>query len=255
MGLENFDVIYYFVLLFVAIFAGFIDSIVGGGGLITIPALLACGVSPHLAIATNKLQSVFGSLTAAFTYYKSTTLPHLIWGVFFTAVGAAIGSYGVLFVEDDSLKIIILICLTFTFLYIAFKPNFGKEESKAKIKNIKIFHIICGLTLGFYDGFLGPGTGSFWIFVCVFLLGFSMKQASINTKILNFSSNIVALFIFIWQYKILWDIGLLMGFGQIIGAFLGSKLVLKTKGYFIKILFLIVVALTIIKVSWDYFIK
>ena len=252
MGFEL-DLFYYFVLFFIAVFAGFIDSIVGGGGLITLPALMACGIPTHLCIATNKLQSTFGSFTAALTYFKSTNLPNLAWGVFFTALGAGLGSYSVLFVKDEHLKLIILICLTLTFLYTIFKPNLGKQETEGKMKNIKLFHLICGLTLGFYDGFLGPGTGSFWIFACVFLLGFSMKRASINTKILNFTSNIVALAIFLWRYELLWAVGLLMGVGQILGAFLGSKLVLKTNGNFIKALFLIVVSLTIIKVAWDYF--
>ncbi|MDD0799400.1 TSUP family transporter, partial [Campylobacter coli] len=88
---------------------------------------------------------------------------------------------------------------------------------------------------------------------CVMLLGFNMKKASINTKILNFTSNVVALFIFLWRYELLWIVGLLMGVGQILGAYLGSKLVLKTNGKFIKTLFLIVVGATIIKVAWDYF--
>lgn len=251
--LNELNTIYYFVLFFIAIFAGFIDSIVGGGGLITLPALLACGVSPHLSIATNKLQSVFGSFTAAITYYKSTTIKHLVWGVIFTGIGAALGSYSVLLIDSEYLKPIILFFLTLTFLYTALRPNLGKVATEAKMKNIKLFHVICGFTLGFYDGFLGPGTGSFWIFVCVMLLGFNMKNASINTKILNFASNIVALFIFLWRYELLWAVGLLMGVGQILGAYLGSKLVLKTNGAFIKALFLIVVGTTIIKVAWDYF--
>ncbi|TEY03959.1 TSUP family transporter [Campylobacter sp. US33a] len=251
--LNELETFYYFVLFFIAIFAGFIDSIVGGGGLITLPALLACGIAPHLSIATNKLQSVFGSFTAAMTYYKSTTIKHLAWGVTFTALGAALGAYSVLLINSEYLKLIILIFLTLTFLYTALKPNLGRFPTKAKIKNIKIFHIICGFTLGFYDGFLGPGTGSFWIFACVMLLGFNMKDASMNTKILNFSSNIVALIIFLWRYEVLWLVGFLMGFGQIIGAYLGSKLVLKTQGNFIKKLFLFVVGATIVKVAWDFF--
>lgn len=253
MEFENLDTIFYVLLFFVGLFAGFIDSIVGGGGLITLPALMACGIPTHLSLATNKLQSVFGAFTAALTYFRSTTLPYLAWGVFFTALGAALGSYLVLFVKDEKLKLIILIFLTLTFLYTAFKPHLGKEDEEIKIKNIKIFYVIFGLVLGFYDGFLGPGTGSFWIFVCVLFLGFNMKKASINTKIFNFSSNIIALVIFLWQYEVLWGIGLLMGFGQILGAFLGAKLVLKSNARFIKTLFLFVVALTILKVAWDYF--
>ncbi|AXP09072.1 TSUP family transporter [Campylobacter hepaticus] len=247
------DTIYYFVLFFVALFAGFIDSIVGGGGLITLPALIACGIPTHLSLATNKLQSVFGSFTATLTYFKSTTLAHLAWGIFFTALGAILGTYSVLFIQDEHLKLIILTFLILTFLYTALSPNLGKYEKQAKIKNIKFFHLICGLSLGFYDGFLGPGTGSFWIFACVVFLGFNMKKASINTKILNFTSNIIALIIFSYQYEILWTIGLLMGMGQILGAYLGSKLVLKTKANFIKTLFLTIVGLMILKITWDYF--
>lgn len=255
MGFENLDTIFYVILFFVGLFAGFIDSIVGGGGLITLPALMACGIPTHLSLATNKLQSVFGSFTAALTYFSSTTLPRLAWGVFFTALGAGLGSYGVLFVKDEKLKLIILVFLTLTFLYTVFKPHLGREDTDPKIKDIRIFYVVFGLILGFYDGFLGPGTGSFWIFVSVLFLGFNMKKASINTKIFNFSSNVIALIIFLWQYEVLWKVGFLMGFGQILGAFLGAKFVLRTNVRFIKTLFLLVVGLTILKVIWDHFLK
>ncbi|MCX2683243.1 TSUP family transporter [Campylobacter sp. MIT 21-1685] len=251
--MSGFDDLYvYIILFFVAFFAGFIDSIVGGGGLITLPALIACGIPPHLALATNKLQSVFGSFTAALTYFRSTSLPFLGLGVFYTVFGAVLGSWTVLFIRDEHLKLIILFFLCLSFLYTALRKNLGKEESEPKIKNIKIFYFFCGIGLGFYDGFLGPATGSFWIFACVVLLGFTMKQASINTKIFNFSSNVAALGVFLWQYQVLWILGLLMGIGQILGAFLGSKLVLQTNGKFIKTLFLVIVGITILKVVWDY---
>ena len=112
--------------------------------------------------------------------------------------------------------------------------------------------MLCGTSIGFYDGFLGPGTGSFLIFACVLLLGYDMKKASINTKILNFSSNIVSLAVFLWHYEVLWLLGSCMGLGQIIGAFLGAKLVLRANVAFIKILFIIVVAATTAKVAYDY---
>lgn len=244
---------YYYILFFIALFAGFIDSIVGGGGLITLPALIASGIPTHLALATNKLQSVFGSFTATLSYFKARTMKHLAWGVFFTGLGAGFGAYSVLLINEKHLKLVILILLVLVFMYMAIKPNLGKHKSKAKIHNIKFFHIFIGFSIGFYDGFLGPGTGSFLIFACVMFLGYNLKEASINTKILNFSSNIVSLAIFLYFYKVLWLIGFLMGAGQIIGAFLGSKLVLKTQGSFIKILFLVVVGATILKVAYDYY--
>ncbi|TQR33109.1 hypothetical protein DMB92_03890 [Campylobacter sp. MIT 99-7217] len=251
-GIIQIDTIYYFILFFVAIFAGFVDAIVGGGGLITLPALMASGIPPHLALSTNKLQSVFGSFTAMLTYFKARSLAYLGLGVLFTALGATMGAILVLYINDKHLKLIVLVFLALTFIYTALKPNLGKHKGEAKI-NIKLFHFIFGLILGFYDGFLGPGTGSFWIFACVVFLGLSMKEASINTKILNFTSNIIALIVFLCFYKLLWDIGILMGVGQIIGAYLGSKLVLKTEAKFIKKLFLAVVFLTLLKVTYDYF--
>lgn len=245
------DSIYYLVLFFIALFAGFIDSIVGGGGLITLPALLASGVPPLLALATNKLQSVFGSFTAAATYFHKRSLKFLALGVLFTALGAAVGSFSVMLISDKHLKIIVLTCLSLIFIYTALKPNLGKQKGAQRL-DIRAFHIIFGLLIGFWDGFLGPGTGSFWIFACVLFLGLSMKEASMNTKIFNFTSNAVALGIFLYFYEVLWGVGVLMGLGQIIGAFLGSKLVLKTEAKFIKALFLIVVFLTLMKVGWDY---
>ncbi|AJC84269.1 TSUP family transporter [Campylobacter peloridis] len=242
---------YYVILFFVATFAGCVDAIVGGGGLITIPALLACGIPPHLALATNKLQSTFGSLTAVLTYRKHMNIEKIALGVLFTAIGAAIGTYAVLLIDQNAVKIIVLICLVLVFLYTIFKPELGKVQCEAKM-DAKKFQITFGLLLGFYDGFLGPGTGTFWIFACVIFLGFNMKNASINTKILNFTSNIVALIAFLYLYEVLWKVGILMGIGQILGAFIGSKLVLKTQGTFIKKLFLTMVALTIIKVIYDY---
>ncbi|ELP9119510.1 TSUP family transporter [Campylobacter lari] len=245
------ELTYYVILFFVAAFAGCVDAIVGGGGLITIPALFACGIPPHLALATNKLQSTFGSLTAVLAYRKSMHIEKIALGILFTAIGAAIGTYAVLLIDQNAVKIIVLICLILIFLYTIFKPDLGHVHNKAKMSTTS-FQITFGLLLGFYDGFLGPGTGSFWIFACVIFLGFSMKNASINTKILNFTSNVVALGVFLYSYEVLWKVGILMGIGQVLGAFVGSKLVLKTQGTFIKKLFLAMVALTIAKVAYDY---
>ena len=244
---------YYAVLFVVAVFAGFIDAIVGGSGLITLPALLLCGVPPHLSLATNKLQSTCGSLTAAVLYFKSRTLPHLALGCALSAVGAGAGALTALLIHAENLKFLILIFLVLTFFYMALRPNLGRERGLPKIKNVKIFHFLIAFPVGFYDGFLGPGTGSFLIFACVSLLGYNLKEASINTKFLNFSSNIVALATFLILYQALWSLGLLMAAGQIVGAFFGSKLVLKTQARFIKALFLVVVGATICKLAWDFF--
>lgn len=253
MGFEfELDLIYYVVLFFMAILAGFFDTIVGGGGFITLTSLLASGIPAHLAIATNKLQSVFGSGTATLAYIGKRSLPHIAWGVFFTALGSILGALAVLLVQDKHLRLIILVLLSLTLFFSLILKNFGHSSKEAKMKNIRLFHFIFGLVLGFYDGFLGPGTGSFWIFVLVFMLGFDIKNASINSKILNFSSNVGSLFVFLFFYKLLWVVGLLMGLGQILGAFLGAKFVLKSNVKIIRLIFLFIVCATLIKVAYDY---
>ena len=164
--------IYYVVLFAVAIFAGFIDS--------WYRLAFAFGRLFKKCVAIRVKCACLASFTATLTYFKSLTMKHLAWGVFFTALGAALGVWAVLLINDKHLKLIILVFLIATFLYMAFKPNLGKQKSEPKITNIKIFHIFIGFSLGFYDGFLGPGTGSFLIFACVMLLGYNLKEASIT---------------------------------------------------------------------------
>lgn len=135
---------HFAVLFVVAIFSGFVDSIAGGGSLITLPALMAFGIPPHLAIATNKIQSTFGIFTATAVYFKSRSMKNLAFGVIMTAFGGALGAFAVLSVSEGYLKIIILFLLVAVFLYMAFKPNFGREKSAPKIKNINIFSYFGG---------------------------------------------------------------------------------------------------------------
>lgn len=250
--IENLEFYYYIFLFFIALMAGFVDSIVGGGGLISVPALLASGINPHLALATNKLQGIFGSFIAVLNYYKFINIKYVSLGIIFSIIGAIIGTNAVLYIKNDNLKFIIFIILTLVFLYTILIKKFGKEKTKAKI-NIKLFHLIFGLILGFYDGFIGAGAGSFWIFACVYFLGFDIKNASINTKIFNFSSNLASLIIFLYKYEVLWILGIIMAIGQIIGAYFGSKFAIKTNTNLIRKMFLFIVFLTILKVCYDIF--
>ncbi|AII14937.1 hypothetical membrane protein, TauE/SafE family permease [Campylobacter iguaniorum] len=252
----EFELWVYGLLFFIAVFSGFVDAIAGGGGLITIPALISVGIPEHVALATNKLQATFGSFTAAANFglkgmidYKS-----IIIGIIFTAIGAILGTIGVLLIDPKLIKYLIPFCLIAIFLYTIFRPKIG-EEDRAKKMSSKAFYIIFGILIGFYDGFLGPGTGSFWMFAMIALLGVHMKQAVANTKALNFASNVVSLIVFIAGGQILWILGLIMGVGQMLGAYLGSKMVIKKEVKFIKTMFLIVVALTILKLVYDLLFK
>ena len=246
------DLVHYVILFVAAVFAGFINAIVGGGGLIAIPAMLASGVPVHLAIATAKIQALCGLFSASVAYYKFVNMQSLGLCIVCNFVGGALGTFAVLLVDEKPLKIVILVCLVLTFAYMALKPQLGRQAQKPKIRNIKLFHFTIGFALGFYDGFLGAGGGLFWVFALVVLLGFDMRNASINMQIPNFASSLASLLIFVWQFEVLWGLGILMGLGQIVGVYIGSKLVLKTNGHFIKWLFLSVVGATICKVGYDF---
>ena len=250
----EFDLLSYALFFVAAFLGGFIDAIAGGGGLITLPAIMAMGVPPHLALGTNKLQGVFGSFTATLNFTKKGLIDYkeCFVGIVFTFIGAAIGATLILFLNANFLKIIIPFLLIAIFIYTLFMPKIGESDRAAKM-NERLFYIIFGLVLGFYDGFFGPGAGSFWMFAMVALIGLNLKKAVAHTKALNFTSNIVALSVFIAGGQILWLVGFLMAVGQILGAYFGSNLVIKKEVKFIRTMFLIVVAATICKLLFDYF--
>ena len=242
------DIFTLFLLFLAGGFAGFVDSIAGGGGIITLPALLAVGIPPHQALATNKLQSSFGSFTATMNYAKKGLMrpKELLLGVIFTFIGAVSGAFAVQFFDAKSLEDMIIFMLIIIFLYTLASPNLGSIHTTAKLKK-PIFYTIFGLLIGFYDGFFGPGTGSFWTMALILLLGLDLKGATAQTKLFNFTSNIASLLMFIYTGLVLWIAGLVMGVGQIIGAYLGSSLVAKKEVKFIRVFFLVVVGATILK--------
>ena len=250
----EFDLLSYTVFFVAAFLGGFIDAIAGGGGLITLPAIMAMGVPPHLALGTNKLQRVFGSFTATLNFTKKGLIDYkeCFVGIVFTFIGALVGATLILFLNANFLKIIIPFLLIAIFIYTLFMPKIGASDRAAKM-NERLFYVIFGLILGFYDGFFGPGAGSFWMFAMVALIGLNLKKAVAHTKALNFTSNIVALGVFIAGGQILWLVGFLMAVGQILGAYFGSNLVIKKEVKFIRTMFLIVVAATICKLLFDYF--
>ncbi len=248
------DILSLVILFFSGVMAGFVDSIAGGGGVITLPALLAVGMPPHQALATNKLQSSFGSLTATLNYTRVGLIrpKELIVGVVFTLIGASCGTIAVQFFKAESLNLLIIVMLIVIFVYTLFSPKLGMQKSHHKM-NKRLFYILFGLLIGFYDGFFGPGTGSFWTMALVLLLGLDLKSATAQTKLFNFVSNIVSLFLFIYFGLVVWMAGFVMGFGQIIGAFIGSNLVHKREVKFIRVFFLVVVAVIIVKLIYQNF--
>ncbi len=240
------------ILFLAAAFGGFVDSIAGGGGIITVPALLAVGFPPHLALGTNKLQASFGSLTAAINYRRGNMLSFraLAMGIAFTAAGAIAGTVTVQVVSTDWLKHIIPALLVVIFVYVLCNPDLGAVHKPHRVAPW-LFYLIFGCLIGFYDGFFGPGTGSLWTLAFVVWLGFDLKRATAHTKALNFTSNIVSLVTFLLGGHVIVFAGITMGAGQMLGAYLGSHLVLTRGTRFVRIFFLCVVALTIGKLLWS----
>src|SRR5258706_11812804 len=220
--------------------AGWIDSIAGGGGLITVPVLLSLGMSPAEALGTNKLQAVFGSGSATWHYHRAGLIDKAVTGVVFTAIGAALGALAVQQVRSDFLQKIIPFSLIAIAVHFLVRPQFGDADVHPRWK-AGTFHFVFGLALGFYDGFFGPGTGSFWAMAYVLLLGFNLKKATAHTKLMNFTSNAASLAMFLIGGKAQLIAGLVMGAGQLLGAWIGAKMVIARGARFIRPIFIGVV--------------
>jgi uncharacterized membrane protein YfcA len=242
-------------LLFAAAFiAGLIDSIAGGGGLITVPVLMGIGLPPQVALGTNKLQASFGSGSAMLHFVRAGTvkLSDCWIGIIWTAVGASLGVAAVQLLDVMILKQLIPWMLATIALYTLFSPRLGAEDSHARIKS-GTFYLLFGLVIGFYDGFLGPGTGSFWTMALMMLLGHSMMRATATTKVMNFTSNFVAFIFFLSVGQVRFVEGFIMGIGQFLGARVGSKLVIKRGTAFIRPVFITMVLLLVGRMIYQNF--
>ncbi|MBX3597367.1 MAG: TSUP family transporter [Rhizobiaceae bacterium] len=215
--------------------AGFIDSIAGGGGLISVPALLLAGLSPIEALATNKWQSLWGSGSATITYASKgyvdlrAQLPFAL----LSALGGAIGAYVTTLLPLEWLQLFLPILLIAIALYFALKPNFNDVDRLQRMTPA-LFGATIVPAIGFYDGIFGPGTGSFFMLSLVALLGFGLLKATAHTKLLNFASNIGSFAVFIFAGAVFWKIGLLMGAAQFVGARLGATVAMRVGSGLIK---------------------
>lgn len=245
-----------FILFCVGFAAGMVDSIAGGGGLIALPTLLFIGLPPQIALGTNKLQGSFGTFSAVINYTRKgqIAIRHGLAGIAFTLLGATFGAWLVQSLDATFIKPLIPFMLLFVFIYIVFAGNIGNKDTSPKLR-MNTFYALFGIGLGFYDGFFGPGTGSFWTVAFMFFAGFNMTKATGYTKLMNFTSNIAALFWFILGGNVVYSIGLTMGAGQMAGARIGSSLAIKNGTRLIRPIFLTVVLLTIIRLAYVNYIS
>jgi uncharacterized protein len=239
----------YPVLFGGAMLAGWIDAIAGGGGMITVPLLLNLGIPPQMVLGTNKLQASFGSYTAAHHFVQKDVVPlkDAVPGIVATFLGSAVGTIAVQQIDASVLNVVIPFLLLAIALYMLYTPSLGTGTSEPRMRRIP-FYMLFGLSLGFYDGFFGPGVGSFWAVAFILMLGYELTRATGYTKVMNFTSNIVSCIVFAIGGHILWLPGLVMAGGQIAGARIGSGMVITRGVKFIRPVFITVVILTTLRV-------
>ncbi|WP_342753938.1 sulfite exporter TauE/SafE family protein [Pantoea sp. MBD-2R] len=216
------------LLFFIAMLAGFIDSIAGGGGLLTVPALLSAGLSPAQALATNKLQSVGGSFSASlyFVRRKAVDLRQQKLNIAMTFIGAVSGAIAIQHIQPGLLRQVLPLLLIGIGLYFLLMPKVGEDDRHRRLHGLP-FALVAGGCVGFYDGFFGPGAGSFYALAFITLCGFNLAKSTAHAKVLNFTSNLGGLLFFMFGGKVIWGTGLVMLIGAICGARMGARLVLS----------------------------
>jgi len=243
------------LLIFFGFFGSFINAIVGGGALITLPALMFVGLSPASAIATNKLAASMGNLTSSLTFFKAGKIDLKLIGPLlpFVFLLSMLGAWTVHLIDAEILRPLIIVMLILVLIYTWLKKDFGQDGKEKEItKKRKMISIICILTIGFYDGFFGPGVGSFLIFAFV-LMGLDFLKASGNAKLINLTSNLAALSMFLYLGQVQLIYGLVMGLSMIIGAYTGSRFALSKGITFVRIVFIVTTILLISKNIYDFF--
>jgi uncharacterized membrane protein YfcA len=240
------------VLALIALVAGFVDAIAGGGGMLTLPALLWAGLPPATALGTNKLQGTFGTASATAHFWRrgALDLRPLLPAAAASFAGAALGALAVAHADPDALRWLLPALLLGFAAYFLHSPRVGDLPAQRRI-GPATFAATAGAGIGFYDGFFGPGTGSFFALAFVALLGFDLARATAGTKLLNFSSNLAALLVFAAGGHVAWTTGLVMAVGQWAGAWLGAHMALRHGARLIRPLLVAVSVLLSLKLLVD----
>ena len=248
------------ILAFASLFAGFIDSVVGGGGLIQIPAIFSVLPKelPATLFGTNKIASVFGTANAAWRYSQRVAMP---WGTTLPAAAAALacsylGAMCVAWLPRDLLRPMILVMLIGAAAYTFWRKDFGALHRPQHAGRREFaYALIVGGVIGFYDGFFGPGTGSFLIFLFIRLLGMDFLRASVSAKILNVATNLAAISFFVGNVELMWKLAAVMAVCNLTGSILGSRMALKHGTGFVRKMFLAVVTVLILRLAYDTFLR
>jgi len=236
----------------VSLIAGFVDSIAGGGGLLTVPALLWAGLPPAAAIATNKLQASFGSFSATVRFVREGEVdPRAMKGMIACALVGGLAGAAVLQVVDAAiLADAIPFLLVGIALYLLLSPKAGDIDAHRRLGEGAFALLVC-TGIGFYDGIFGPGTGTFFAMAFVALAGFNLRRATAHTKVLNFTSNIASLLGFLAGGAIVWSIGLTMAVGAYAGAQLGAHMVIRNGARLVRPMLVVASLAITAKLVWS----
>ena len=252
MEFAGFSIELLLLLFMVAIFAGLLDTLAGGGGLIAIPALILSGIPPLAALGTNKLQGSMGTATATYLLIKKNkiSLPETKPLMKSAFIGAVIGTIIVQFINTDILSCVIPIVLLLIAVYFLISPHSKQRANKTKVSDYQYKNIIIP-SIGVYDGMFGPGTGSFFTLAGVSCKGHEIISSTAIAKPLNFSTNIASLFVFVAAGQVIWVVGIPMILGQIIGAWLGSHLLFKVNPEYLRVVVVLMCTGMLVKYSHD----
>lgn len=252
---------YIIVLLCLAAFlAGFIDAIVGGGGLIQTPMglILLPGFPVSTVIGTLKIPAFSGTSFAAYQYVKKVNINWRILSIMMLLAcpAAFLGSTLLTYVSNDFMKPLLLVVLSLLAVYTYANKNFGQHQEKNISAGTQILNAVSiSFVVGFYDGFIGPGTGSFFVVGFIAIMGFDFLHASANAKMVNLATNFGSICLFMLKGKIIWAIALPMAASNAVGGWMGAKLAINRGNTFIRIFFLVVVIGTLVRFAYDVFFK
>lgn len=236
--------------------AGFVDAVAGGGGIISLPAYIFAGIPIHVAYGTNKFANCIGTSAASIKFFKSGNIK--MKSALLSALGALVGSWFgaqlVVFLNEEYLKYCLLIILPIVTVFLLFNRNFGVEKSIKEISNRKVYPlaIVIGVIIGAYDGFFGPGTGTFLVLAFTSFLGFNLITASGNAKVVNLASNFAALIVYILNGKVFFIIGIPAAVCATLGNYLGAHLAIKNGSKVIKPILVVIIAMLFGKVIYSF---
>lgn len=237
-----------------ALTAGFVDAVVGGGGLIQLPALLLGlpGASPVQILATNKIASVCGTTASSATYYRRTRPDPRTFGplMALALTGSFVGALAASQIPREAFEPIVLVALVVVGAYVLLRPKLGAETDLrfAGHRHLAAAMVV-GFVIGLYDGILGPGTGSFFVIALVGLMGYDFLQASAKARLANLATNVGALLLFIPTGAVLWEVGLLMGACNLLGGYVGARTAVARGAKFVRVFFIVVVSAFVVRIG------